>query len=62
MNVPKRIFWTTIGTAAIAVATFVTLLFWFSGKADDIAADELHQRVATAIENAIKHNAVLTID
>jgi diguanylate cyclase (GGDEF)-like protein len=62
MTVFQRIFWTTFGTAAIAVITFVVLLFWITSKVNEIAAEETKERVTHTLEHLMEHNALLTMD
>lgn len=62
MSVSRRIFWTTFGTACIAVLTFSVLLVWIARKVDAYAASETQIRVAGILSHALDHNALSVQD
>ncbi|SMY07778.1 GGDEF domain-containing protein [Flavimaricola marinus] len=62
MNLPKRLFWTTFGTGAIAVVTIVSLLVWITSMTDELARIEAQRLVETTIEIRTEQNALVTED
>lgn len=62
INVSKRLFWTTVGTGAISVATIIALLLWITTMTNEIAAVETEKRVQAALDILIERNGLLTAD
>lgn len=62
MTIPQRIFWTTFGTAAVAIVTVIALLMWTAVQTNQIAQAQTKSLVSNKLNDMVTTNALLTMD
>ena len=61
-NIPRRIFWTLVGSAIAAIAAILTLSLWMSGEANRMAVVNSEHLLRTALQGEEERIAITTQD